>query len=151
MVAVVILLLSTCLTVQHVYPERPGEGIGYPKTVVTEGCEQLCGYRESNPRPLEGHPVLLSAKLSRQVSTGVLGVYMGLHLPWSWSFRQLCHLMWAWEENPFWKSIFNQGAISSACLFCETGSHTEAKAAWNMPQTHNNTLASASPGLTLSA
>lgn len=73
-------VLSTCLTVQHVYPERPGEGFGSPKTVVTEGCEQLCGYRELNPRPLEEHPVLLSAKLSRHVSTGVLGVYMALHL-----------------------------------------------------------------------
>jgi hypothetical protein len=79
------------------------------------------------------------------VRTGVLGGYIGLQLPWSRSLRQLC-VTWCGpgKKTPSGRALgtFSHWAISSACLFCETGSHTETKAAWSMPQTHSNTLCS---------
>lgn len=44
----------------------PEEGNGYPETVVTESCEQPCGYRELNPDLLQEQLVLLKMKPSLQ-------------------------------------------------------------------------------------
>jgi hypothetical protein len=44
------------------YPQRSEEGIRFPGTGVTDGCEPLCECRESNLGSLEEHPVLLTVE-----------------------------------------------------------------------------------------
>ena len=41
------------------YLQRSEEGIRFPGTGVTDGCEPLCGCRESNLGSLEEQPVPL--------------------------------------------------------------------------------------------
>jgi hypothetical protein len=43
-------------------PSRPKENVGFPGFAVTEGCEPLCGWWESNLGPLEEQAVLLTAE-----------------------------------------------------------------------------------------
>lgn len=42
-------------------PQRPGEGVRFPETRITDGCEPTCWCWESNLDHLEQQPVLLTA------------------------------------------------------------------------------------------
>ena len=55
--------LSVCISVYHLctrYPQRPGEGIGCPRTGVTDSCEQPRRCHKSSLDPLEEQPMLLT-------------------------------------------------------------------------------------------
>jgi hypothetical protein len=53
------------MSVYHAHawcPERPEEGVEFPRIGVIAGCELPCGCWGLNPGPLEEQPVLLTAK-----------------------------------------------------------------------------------------
>lgn len=58
----------TCIyvCVPHVCLVPIEEGVGIPRTVVTDSCELPYGLWERNPGPLEKQPLLLTAEPSPQ-------------------------------------------------------------------------------------
>lgn len=53
-----------CASVNHLHArflQRLEEDVGSPGTRVTDDCEPLCRFWESNPGTLEGQPVLLTS------------------------------------------------------------------------------------------
>lgn len=60
-------VLPAYMYVYHVHALcswRSEEGARSPRTVVTDGCEPLCGFWEMNPGPLQVQEMLLSTELS---------------------------------------------------------------------------------------
>ena len=73
----VCLHLYLCIT-QVQGPKRLEEGIGSPGIVVIGSGESPCGCWESNPRPLEEQPVLLTVEPSpAPTSMSLLSYPMG--------------------------------------------------------------------------